>query len=110
MDKYFVHNRICELLGSKQRSLRQASLDLGYSDSYLNAIVNGRIELKTNVLLQICDYLEITPVEFFKTEPLEEISPVEREIYTMIHRMSSKDREYICDSIKRFLAYRNQIR
>lgn len=110
MDKQFVNNRICELLESRRRSLRQASLDLGYSDSYLNAIVNGRIELKTNVLLQICDYLEITPAEFFKTEPAEEISSAEKEVFTLIQKLPQRDKEYICDTVRRFSAYRNQIR
>lgn len=110
MDKHFIHNRICELLNAKQRSLRHASLALGYSDSYLNAIVNGRVELKTGVLLKICDYLDITPAEFFSTEPLEEISLAEREIAKIIHKMSPRDRDYICDSIKRFAAYRNQMK
>lgn len=110
MDKHFINNRICELLGSKQRSLRQASLDLGYSDSYLNAIVNGRVELKTGVLLKICDYLDVAPAEFFSAEPLEEIPLAEREVATIIHKMSPRDRDYICDSIRRFAAYRNQLR
>lgn len=110
MDKHMINNRICELLGCKQRSLRQASLDLGYSDSYLNAIVNGRIELKIGVLLQICEYLEITPLEFFGTEPVEEGSAADKEIHGLFQKMSPRDKEYIYDSIKRFWSYRSQIK
>lgn len=41
------------------------SLDLGHSKSYIQSIVSGRAMPSMTEFLYICDYLDVTPAEFF---------------------------------------------
>lgn len=74
MDEQFVRNRITQLRIKKDVSEYQMSLDLGKNKSYIQGISSGRSMPSMKQFLEICDYLEITPVEFFddrlQDEPL----------------------------------------
>ena len=67
----WVHNRIAELRIQKGVSARDMSLSLGQSESYINKIENKRTLPSLSGLIYICDYLGVTPKEFFDTELLE---------------------------------------
>jgi len=68
LDEQFVRNRITELRLKKDISEYQMSLDLGKNKSYIQGISSGRSMPSMKQFFEICDYLEITPIEFFKTE------------------------------------------
>lgn len=72
MDEQFVRNRITELRLRKDVSEYQMSLDLGKNKSYIQGISSGRSMPSMRQFLEICDYLEITPLEFFDTETKEQ--------------------------------------
>lgn len=68
MDKEFIRNRITELRLKKNISEYQMSLDLGQNRSYIQAISSGRAMPSMIQFLKICDYFEITPLEFFDSD------------------------------------------
>ena len=67
MDEEFIRNRITELRLRKGISKYKLSLDLGQNRSYIQAISSGRALPSMRQFLNICDYFEITPLEFFDT-------------------------------------------
>ena len=68
MDKEFIRNRITELRLKKNVSEYQMSLDLGQNRSYVQAISSGRSLPSMAQFLNICDYFEITPLQFFDSD------------------------------------------
>lgn len=65
MDDEFIRNRITELRMQKNISERAMSMDLGHSPSYIHSIVSGKALPAMAEFLYICEYLNITPKEFF---------------------------------------------
>lgn len=65
MDEKFVRDRITELRMQKKKSEYQLSLELGHSKSYIQSISSGRTSPSMAAFFEICDYFDISPVEFF---------------------------------------------
>lgn len=63
-DKY-IRDRITQLRMKKGVSEYQMSLDLGHSKSYMQSISSGRALPSMSEFLVICDYLGVTPHDFF---------------------------------------------
>lgn len=57
--------RLAQLRLKKGVSARDMSLSLGQSESYINRIENKKMLPSLPVFFYICDYLGITPKEFF---------------------------------------------
>lgn len=100
IDEEFIRNRITELRLKKNVSEYQMSLDLGQSKSYIQGISSGRAMPSMAQFLNICDYFEIDPIQFFDSEVLypqlnhrimEEIKTLDDEdlmfIITLINRL-----------------------
>ncbi len=68
MTEDFIRNRITQLRIKKDISEYQMSLELGHSKSYIQSISSGRALPSMTEFLAICEYLEITPQEFFDEE------------------------------------------
>lgn len=68
MDKQQFARRLSELRLSKGVSARDMSLSLGQSAGYINNIENCVNLPSMTVFFYICDYLDITPKEFFDTD------------------------------------------
>ena len=62
------HKRLAELRANTDVSARDMSLSLGQSESYISNIENGHNLPSMSVFFYICDYLKITPQEFFDLE------------------------------------------
>ena len=60
--------RIAELRPQRGVPARDMSLSLGQSESYINKIENRRTLPSMAGFFYICDYLGITPQEFFNTD------------------------------------------
>ncbi len=71
MDEAFVRNRISELRIKKGISEYKMSLDLGHSKSYIQSISSGKALPSFSEFLYICDYLGVTPKDFFDAEVAE---------------------------------------
>ena len=67
MDENFIRNRLTQLRMQKEVSEYKMSLDLGHSKSYIQSIVSGRAMPSMSEFLYICEYLGVTPREFFDT-------------------------------------------
>lgn len=60
--------RLVELRTAKGVSARDMSLSIGQSPGYINNIENGVNYPSMTVFFYICDYLSISPKEFFDLE------------------------------------------
>ena len=65
MDKKFIGERITKLRMQKDISERELSLNLGKAHNYIYSISSGKILPTMESFLDICDYFEITPSDFF---------------------------------------------
>lgn len=65
IDTKYVRDRITQLRLQKGVSEYQMSYDLGHSRSYVYNISSGKSLPPMAEFLQICDYFEITPSQFF---------------------------------------------
>ena len=68
----FDENRFCirlaELRIKKGVSARDMSLSIGQSPSYINNIENGKNLPSMSVFFSICEYLNVTPEDFFMND------------------------------------------
>lgn len=65
MHESFIGNRIAELVKIKKISTIKMSEDLGQSKVYIDKIITNEILPSMCMFLAICDYLELSPAEFF---------------------------------------------
>lgn len=73
MNEKFIRERITELRIQKNISEYKMSLDLGHSKSYIQSISSGKALPSMSEFLYICEYLDITPKEFFDVNDTETI-------------------------------------
>lgn len=57
--------RLASLREQKGVSAREMSLALGQNESYINRIKNGKTFPSLQAFFYICEYLQISPKEFF---------------------------------------------
>ena len=57
--------RLASLREQKGVSAREMSLALGQNESYINRIENGKTFPSLRAFFYICEYLQISPKEFF---------------------------------------------
>ena len=70
MDKKFIGERITKLRMQKDISERELSLNLGKAHNYIYSISSGKILPTMESFLDICDYFEISPLQFFDSETI----------------------------------------
>lgn len=93
MDKKEFSDRLVQLRLSKGISARDMSLSLGQSAGYINNIENGINYPSMAVFFNICDYLEITPKEFFNIE-IE--APIKiKELLSVADSLSNEQLEHL---------------
>ena len=99
MDTEFVRDRITQLRLQKGVSEYQMSYDLGHSRSYIYNISSGKSLPPMAEFLQICDYFEITPSQFFD-DSLENPVMLQTAIEEM-KKLDSDDLILIISAIRR---------
>ena len=65
MDAKFIRDRITQLSMQKSVSEYKMSYDLGHSRSYIYNISSGKSLPPMAEFLEICNYLGVTPSDFF---------------------------------------------
>lgn len=65
MEPSYVSKRITELRIKKGVAEHKMSIELGHSRSYLSSISSGRALPSMTEFLAICEYLDVTPKDFF---------------------------------------------
>lgn len=68
MEKKDFTNRLAKLRQNKGISARDMSLSLGQSQGYINNIENGINFPSFPNFFYICEFLDVTPSEFFDTQ------------------------------------------
>ena len=89
MDEQFIRDRISSLREEKGISERKMSLNLGHSPSYIRSIISGRSMPSMGEFLYICEYLDISPQEFFNEK--KSTSLVQQKAIDYIYHMSDED-------------------
>ena len=68
--KRLIGTRLSELRIMRKVPAREMSISLGHGAGYINSIENGSSMPSLIMLFEICDYLKVSPKEFFDfTEP-----------------------------------------
>lgn len=102
MDEQFIRDRISFLRTQRNISEYKMSLDLGHSKSYIQSISNGRALLSLSEFLYICEYLGVTPAEFFDTSS---VAPqLSHELSELTKDMCKEDLEALILMAKRIKA------
>lgn len=99
MDENYIRDRISKIRTKKNISEYKMSLDLGHSKSYIQSISSGKSLPSLSEFLYICDYLGVTPKEFFDdtvTEPT-----LVNELYNLTKEMSKEDLLVLINTAKR---------
>lgn len=65
MDPEYISKRITELRLKKGIAEHRMSIELGHSRSYMQSISSGRALPSLTEFLAICDYLNVSPKDFF---------------------------------------------
>lgn len=99
MDEQFIRERITKLREEKGVSERKMSLDLGHSTSYIRSITSGRSLPSMAEFLYICEYLRISPMEFFNEESGTTIA--KQKAIAAIRKMSEEDVVLIMEVVER---------
>ncbi len=99
MDEQFIRDRISSLREEKGISERKMSLDLGHSTSYIRSIISGRSMPSMGEFLYICEYLGISPQEFFNEK--KSTSLVQQKAIDYIYHMSDEDISLLVQFIER---------
>lgn len=68
MYEELLAKRLAQLREAKGVSGREMSLAIGQNSSYVNRIENGKAMPSMQGFLYICEYLKVTPEEFFRQD------------------------------------------
>ena len=68
MDVTFIRQRITELRMNKGVSEYRMSTDMGRSKNYIQGITSGRSLPSLSEFLYMCEYLGVTPRDFFDAD------------------------------------------
>ena len=102
MDDAFIRHRISVLRIKKNISEYKMSIDLGHSNSYIHSISSGKALPSMGEFLYICEYLGVTPREFFDDE-MPEPQLVQR-LYRLTQNMSEEDLTVLINTAERLNA------
>lgn len=94
----FFAERLTQLRSKKGISARDMSLSMGQSANYINMIENRNSNPSMSAFYIICEYLGITPKEFFddgNTDPKQTA-----ELSEEIKKLDGKSREYLLGLIR----------
>ena len=85
MNFQFIRDRISVLRTKKNVSEYRMSTDLGHSKSYMQSISSGRSMPSLGEFLYICEYLGVTPREFFDEDNMSHLIRISGVLRTPIN-------------------------
>ena len=94
----FVPERLAKLRALKGVSARDMSLSLGQANNYINNIENKKSLPAMQSFFYICEYLGVTPQEFFDEENAR--PQTLQEFMAEAKKLDSKSMEYILGIMK----------
>ena len=102
MNEQFIRERISVLRTKKGISEYKMSLDLGHSKSYIQSISSGKALPSLGEFLYICEYLGVTPKQFFD-EDIQEPTLL-NELIQLTKNMSEEDISILVNTARRLKA------
>ncbi len=99
MYEHFISERLAKLRLKKGVSARNMSLSLGQANNYINNIENRKSLPAMHSFFYICEYLGITPKEFFDDGNDDPIAL--RELIQEAKQLDTKSLEYILGIMKK---------
>lgn len=93
-----IRNKITQIRMERNVSEMKMSLDLGQSQSYIHHITSGRSSPSVQGLLNICEYFEMEPSEFFE-EPMPSV--LERQIRGALRDLTDEDLQHLLYIIRK---------
>lgn len=85
----YIRHRITELRLKKDLSEYEMSLALGMNRNYIQGITSGKALPSMAQFLSICEYFEITPMQFFDAE--EQYPQLNRKIIDEMRALDDAD-------------------
>ena len=98
MEKETFIRRLTELRMNKGVSAREMSLSLGMNENYINRLENGAGLPKLETIFFICEYLGVTPQEFFDFGTPDPIKS--KMLYREAHSLSGAQLDAVLDLIR----------
>lgn len=99
MTEQFIRERLTELRIQRNVSEYKMSLDMGHSKSYMQSISSGRIMPSIGEFLYMCEYLGVTPEQFF-AQDIKYPFLLEKALETL-KKLDSADLERLIDLAQR---------
>ncbi len=90
MQLNMFHQRLSQLRMAKGVSARDMSLSLGQSPGYINAIENQKGYPSMQLFFYICEYLGVTPSEFFDPN-----NPYPQQYQEIVEELQALDAEQL---------------
>jgi len=98
MNELYLAERIAKLRTKRNVSARDMSLSIGQNENYINHIENGKALPSMTAFFYICEYLDISPKDFFD-DSLS--NPIElAEILLHLDNLNPKQMEHVTAIIK----------
>lgn len=99
MTEEFIRERLTQLRIKANISEYKMSLDLGHSKSYIQSISSGKSLPSMAEFLFICEYLNITPAQFFSQD---NANPAKiNEINSILEKLPDDDIDTVLHLVKR---------
>ena len=99
VDQKFISERMTALRIKKGVSEFRMSYDMGHSSSYINTIALGKAMPSMGEFLYMCDYLGVTPAEFFTEDVSDPIAF--NELTEESKKLSRRDFEMVLEFMRR---------
>lgn len=80
------------------RYIAKTAVELGQSKGYIQGITSGRSLPSMRMLLNICEFFQISPSEFFEDRLC---SPAVRELQEEVRGLTDEDAQYLIYIIRR---------
>ena len=97
MYEEFFPARLAQLRSKKGVSARDMSLSLGQCENYINMIENRKSYPSMTVFFYICEYLQMSPKDFFDED--NENPQVLNEVTGHLKKLDAKTLESIADIV-----------
>jgi len=98
MDESYIPERIAALRTQAGMSARDMSLSMGQADNYINNIENRKSMPSVQGLLYICEFLKVTPKEFFDEETVN--PTLLNELVAELKPLNTKALEYMLGLVR----------
>ena len=90
--------RLAQLRNKKGVSARDMSLSIGQNHAYINNIESGKALPSMTIFFYICEYLNLTPAEFFD---MDSKNPMKlQELIEDLKKLDDKQLDSIADIVK----------